>query len=212
MILGSSIFLARAVFRIFYGFTVIGTEKIPADGKLIVACNHLSNADPPALGVAVSGVRRVAILAKRELFKLPFAGWYLGKLGCIRLDRHRKGGDLSAIRRALEVLDDGGCLMMFPEGTRSKNALQGAPKSGIGLLAHKSGAPVLAARISGSEKFPRRTRIKIVFGNIRRFDETALNGREPAPAYQEFANEVMSDIMSITEDEKRAETSAVCSG
>lgn len=208
MILASSIFLARAVLEIFYGFTVRGADKIPADGKLIVACNHLSNADPPALGVAVSAVRRVSILAKRELFKLPFMGWYMGKLGCIRLDRHKKGGDLSAIRRALEVLDGGGCLIMFPEGTRARTAVQGAPKSGIGLLAHKSGAPVLAARIAGTENFPRRARVTLEFGNIRRFDESRLAGMEPAPAYQEFAKDVMSDIMSITEDDKRAEVPA----
>lgn len=196
MILRVSLFITRAVLRVFYGFKVKGLDRIPLHGKLIVASNHCSAADPPVLGVAISRVRKPYILAKLELFKIPILGWYITKLGAIPLDRHKKGGDLSAVRRALDILNDEGCIMMFPEGTRGlsggrpgNDGTRPLPKPGIGLLAHKTGAEVLTARIFGTENFPRTRKVSVVFGDVMQF--------KPSQAYADFARDVMSGIMSI---------------
>lgn len=205
MVLRLSLFVTRVILKAFYGFTVKGLDKIPPHGKLIVAANHRSVADPPVLGVVISQVRKSYILAKRELFKMPLMGWYITKLGAIPLDRHKKGGDLSAVRKVLDILNDEGCVMMFPEGTRGlpsgRLGMDGhrpSPKPGIGLLAHKTGALVLTARIFGTESFPKTPKVSVVFGNIMRFN--------PSQAYVDFARDVMSDIMSITENGKRTES------
>ncbi len=193
MVLRVSLFVTRLILKTFYGFTVKGLDKIPPHGKLIVAANHRSVADPPVLGTVISLVRKPYILAKRELFKMPLMGWYITKLGAIPLDRHKKGGDLFAVRKVLDILNEEGCVMMFPEGTRglSKGLPKGrpSPKPGIGLLAHKTGASVLTARIFGTENFPKTPKISVVFGNIMQF--------KPSQAHVDFARDVMSDIMSI---------------
>lgn len=190
MVLRLSLFITRVILKVFYGFTVKGLDKIPPHGKLIVAANHRSVADPPIMGAVISQVRKPYILAKRELFKMPLMGWYITKLGAIPLDRHKKGGDLSAVRKVLDILNDEGCVMMFPEGTRGLPGGRPSPKPGIGLLAHKTGALVLTARIFGTESFPKTPKVSVVFGNIMRFN--------PSQAYVDFAGDVMSDIMSIT--------------
>ncbi len=201
MILASSIFLAESALKIFYKFAVQGLENIPSCGRLIVACNHRSYVDPPAVGVAVSRVRKVFILAKQELFKPAAAGWYLDKLGAIPLDRHRKGGDISAIRTALGVLEKEGCLLLFPEGTRLKSGAGGRVKPGIGLLSHKADAPVVPAVISGTENFPKSSGIAVSFGKARKFEKESLEGRDTAAAYMDFAVRIMSDIANL-EDER----------
>jgi 1-acyl-sn-glycerol-3-phosphate acyltransferase len=185
----------RAYFRVFNRIKVEGLENIPAEGPLILACNHLSNADPPALLSFLALVRLPNIIAKKELFSIWPMGHFLNKWGAIPVDRRREGGDLGALRGCLTALGRGGCLVIFPEGTRAMGRVL-KPKPGVALMAHKSGAPVLCARIFNSENFAKLDKITIKYGGMRRF-ELPPDGDLKA-AYTRFSEAVMADIFSIT--------------
>lgn len=190
--------LLRAFFRLFNRLRVEGLERVPPSGPLIVACNHLSNSDPPALLSSLSLVRLPNIIAKRELFSIPVFGKMLDSWGAIPVDRAREGGDLGALRGCLTALKRQGCLVIFPEGTRAKGRKL-KPKPGVALMAHKSGAPVLCARIFNSDNFAKLGKITIKYGSIRTFEPPADGDLKAA--YANFSEAVMSDIFAITEEQ-----------
>ncbi len=188
----------RTFFRFFNSIEVRGLEKIPPSGPLILASNHLSNADPPALLSHVALVRLPNVIAKKELFSIWPLSFLLPSWGAIPVDRAREGGDLGALRGCLTALKNEGCLAIFPEGTRARGRKL-KPKAGVALMAHKSGAPVLTVRIFNSDNFSKLGKITIVFGGLRRFEAPADGDLKAA--YAEFSESVMSDIFSITEEQ-----------
>ncbi len=108
----------RGLFTAIWGMKVSGLENVPRLGPLIVACNHVSIIDPPLMAVAVSPRRRPFGVGKKELFEKPILGWWLRASGSFPLDR--QGDATSAMRSSLGVLEKGGCLSIYPEGTRVK--------------------------------------------------------------------------------------------
>jgi len=187
--------LWRNWFRLYNRIEVQGIENIPKEGPLIVAANHISNADPMILCSFTGLVRRINIITKKELKDIPLAGTYLGHAGSIFVDRQRGGGDLGALRGSLQALKGGGCLVIFPEGTRVRDGKKSQPKSGIGLLAHKSGAKVLPVRIFNSINCLKLGKIVLRYGSTRTFD--APPGADLKESYAGFSETVMKDIFSI---------------
>lgn len=155
--------LLRAYFR----ETVEGAGKVPATGAFVLAANHVSYLDPPALGVACP--RPVHFMAKAELFRIPVLGIFLPQVGAFPV--HRGAADRQAIRHALAVLEQGGVVGVFPEGTRSRTGHLLAPQGGAALLALKAGVPIVPAgiwgteRVSGPLNLPRPVRIGVRFGD-----------------------------------------------
>ena len=157
------------LFRILWGLRVYGLEHIPEDGPLIVAGNHNANVDGPLLGVATGLARRFCLpLTKIEIFRVPVAGWFLTKVGTIPLDRR---GDVQALRQAIEWVEGGHGLIIFPEGTRSRTGVPGKAKAGAGFLASRTGAPVVPVRIEGTRAWPFTRGLRITFGPPLRFEE-----------------------------------------
>ncbi len=189
--------VCRFFFRLLNSMEVKGLDRIPASGPLIIACNHLSNADPPALASSIALVRLPNVIAKKELFSMWPVGWLLRSWGGIPVDRAREGGDLGALRNCLTALRNGGCLIIFPEGTRALGRKL-KPKPGVALMAHKSGAPVLTARIFNSENFSKLGKITVKCGTLRNF-VPPVDGDLKA-AYARFSETLMSDIFSIKEE------------
>ncbi len=190
-------FTLRSFFRLFNSIEIKGQDSIPVSGPLIIACNHVSLSDPPALTSFLALVRLPNVIAKKELFSLWPVGRILRSWGAIPVDRSREGGDLGALRGCLAALKNGGCLVIFPEGTRAQGRKL-KPKSGVALMAHKSGAPVLPARIFNSENFSKLGKITIKYGAPRSF-ELPADGDLKA-AYARFSETIMSDIFSIKEE------------
>ena len=172
-----------------WGIKTTGLELIPGSGPLIVACNHVSLLDPPLLAATIAPVRRPLFLGKKELFANPLRGWFLRQMGSIPIDR--AGADMGALRCALEVLRRGGCLGIFPEGTRVKPGESRPPKPGIAFLAARAGAPVLPARVVGTAQFPRRFPLDVRFGAPLK---APAEGRGDAMA---FAQAVMDAIYAL---------------
>jgi 1-acyl-sn-glycerol-3-phosphate acyltransferase len=153
-----------AVFSIFFRWKVIGAENVPVTGGVIIAANHISLWDPPVVGAAIP--RRIHFMAKEELFANRFFGWLISKLGAFPVKRGI--ADRTAIRTALTLLENGSVLGLFPEGTRSKNGILGAPEPGLAMLGVKAGVPVVPAAIIGTNKVFRDGQLlpqfKVIFG------------------------------------------------
>ncbi len=159
--------------RSFWRLRVAGTEHIPPNGPLIVACNHVSYFDPPALGAAAT--RPLAYMAKRQLFRIPLLGPLISALGAFPVDRSR--GDVAAIKAAVGLLSKSAALGIFPEGTRNlKRDIQ--PQMGVALLAARTGAAVVPAYVSGTAQVRRLARIGVAFGEPLRFETTGKATRD----------------------------------
>ena len=151
--------VVRSVVRLVWRARVRGAENVPAAGPLIVACNHLSYLDPPAMGCFCP--RRISYMAKKELFEIPLLGTMIRALGAYAVDR--RGSAAAAIKRSLQVLQAGGAVGIFPEGTRNRSGGV-EPQTGVALLASLAGAPVVPASIRGSDRALRLGRIDVAFG------------------------------------------------
>ncbi|HHV64563.1 MAG TPA: 1-acyl-sn-glycerol-3-phosphate acyltransferase [Peptococcaceae bacterium] len=173
------------------GFTVKGLENLPAEGPLIVACNHVSLWDPIIVGCALP--RQIFFMAKEELFKIPILGTIITWLGAFPVKRGQ--GDISAIRKSLGVLKAGNVLGIFPEGTRSASGAIQEAMAGIVLIMEKSKAPILPVKIYGSKGLLRQKRgnIGIVIGKpIYAQNLTVPPDVENPRSW--LANEIMSTV------------------
>lgn len=187
--------IARIYFKLCYNFKVEGLENIPKTGALLIAGNHLSNADPPAIGAFAGLVRDSRFVAKKELFSVPLLGWFFRHCNYIPVDRKRTIGDMGALKEVVEALHAGQSVVMFPEGTRSKTGKPQKPKSGIGFLVYKTGAPVLPVKIEGTFGWPWVRKIRVKFGTVMHLEKDP--SLEPKMQYKEFANQIMQAINAI---------------
>jgi 1-acyl-sn-glycerol-3-phosphate acyltransferase len=140
-------FIRLCTFLYVRGPYVEGRENIPKRGGAILVSNHLNNADPCIIPGALD--RRVITMAKKEMFKWPVINLLFRFIGAFPVDR--QGADLSAIREAQAVVHDGILLLMFPEGTRSKDRQLHQGFAGTALIAYRTGAPIIPVAITGTE-------------------------------------------------------------
>ena len=113
---------------------LVGLDQVPADGKLLVVSNHVSNADPPLLELAFP--RPLFFLGKSELFGVPFVGWLIRRFGGHPIERG--AADRAALRHAQTVIEQEIAMAVFPEGGRSRSAKLVRALPGVGLLALES--------------------------------------------------------------------------
>jgi 1-acyl-sn-glycerol-3-phosphate acyltransferase len=136
-----------------------GTGNVPVSGGVVIACNHISNLDPPLLGGYCP--RQIHYMAKKELFSIPVLGPLIAALGAYPVDR--EGSAASAIRRSVEVLRSGECVGIFPEGGRNVHGDKEA-RTGVALVASLAKVPVVPAYIHNSAHAGRLAQIKVAFG------------------------------------------------
>lgn len=148
------------IFHIIFKITVIGKENIPqAKSGYIIASNHVSNYDPPMVGIVFKG--KYTFMAKDELFHInPVFTWLIKKLGAFPVKRGSK--DTSGIDTAIESLKNGRVFVIFPEGTRSKTGELGKPKSGVSLVAARAKVPVVPVYVEYGKKKLRRNALVCV--------------------------------------------------
>lgn len=168
-----------------------GAQNVPLEGPVILACNHVSYLDPPGMGCFVP--RRISYMAKKELFDIPVLGPAIAAVGAYPVDRH--GSARAAIKRSLEVLQAGGVVGIFPEGTRNRSG-EIEPQTGAALLASLSGAPVVPAAIVNSDRAAKFAQIKVAFGPPLRLPAGRKATRDDLA---KFTEEIMSAIRGLSE-------------
>jgi 1-acyl-sn-glycerol-3-phosphate acyltransferase len=151
--------LVAAIAHTLFRYRVVGAEHIPPSGGLLIACNHVSNFDPPLLGAAVP--RPVSYMAKKELFAMPVLGPLISRLNAFSVDR--QAGGTAALRASLRMLKEGRCVGIFPEGGRNVTGTN-EEKGGAAFLAAASGVPVVPAAIVGTRRLRPLGRVTVVFG------------------------------------------------
>ncbi len=181
----------RGMFRIGFRWEVSGLENIPAQGGVVLCCNHTSNWDPPFIGSPIE--RMVHFMAKAELFRIPVFGWVIRRVGAFPVKRG--GVSKESIKLALQLLRDGNILVVFPEGSRSNAG--GMGKKGAAMLALKSGATVIPAAVVGGYKLFRRTSVE--YGKPVDLSEFADGGSDQLEAATE---KIMATIRAMVEEKK----------
>ena len=163
----------------FYGLRARGVRNLPRYGSAIVIMNHKALIDPFVVGAICD--RPARYMAKKELFKNPLLRKAIVALGGFPVDRG--AGDREALTTALEVLAQGHVLLMFPEGHRQRDSRVHEFMPGIGMVALRSGAPVLPLAVDGTQRMvrdgrPRRTKLRAALGPpIPLADLTARNSK-----------------------------------
>lgn len=183
------------VYKLFYNFHIEGIENIPQDRPLVMASNHRSYADPVILTMPMK--RPVTYMAKEELFKNKLFGWFITKLGAFPVKRG--AGDMQVIDDSIAILNSGRNLVIFPEGTRSKDGKVGKGKTGVALIAAKSGADVLPCGIIfEGEKLKFRSKLTLRFGKVIPAEEIAVEDASPK-ALKGVKKRIMAAITELVE-------------
>lgn len=195
----------RACYSTYFHWRVFNPENVPATGGVILASNHASFIDPPLVGAPLK--RAINYLARESLFRYPIVGTVLHSWNAVPVDRD--GAGAKGLKAILDRLLKGGGIILFPEGTRSRDGRLQPARSGIGLIVIKSTAPVVPVRVFGTYdafgrhlKFPRPHRIMVKYGAPLNFaalraeagtcDKTRLK-----EIYQQVADEIMSAIAAL---------------
>lgn len=180
----------RPAFAWYFRWQCQDFHHLPPSGPVILAANHVNYLDPLLIGAAVP--RQIRFMAKHELFRNRALGWLLDHVGAFPVKRGQ--ADRQAIRRALELLDQGEVVGIFPEGTRSATGELQDVQGGTALLALKSGAPVVPLVVMGVERaldagarrWPRRIPVTLkmgpplTFAPVDRVDRATLLGASRA--------------------------------
>lgn len=156
----------RPPISLWFNWRFEGSEHIPAEGPVLVACNHISYLDPLAHGyMLVRSGRRPRFLAKREMFDNPFLRTVLRGAGQIPVERGT--GSLAPVKAAMEALRAGEVVMIYPEGTITRNPdfspMEG--KTGVARLTLATEVPVLPIAVWGSHNVWQRDGVQsVAFG------------------------------------------------
>ena len=140
--------LAWLLWHLLWRIEVTGREYLIGDkaGRgYVVASNHISDIDPVFICVSIFSWRRVGIIAKEELFRNPLIGWCLGRLGAVPIARGK--GDVRTLGKMTALVEKGHGMLVFPEGTRTKDGRIGKIKSGAFVVASAAAADMIPCRI-----------------------------------------------------------------
>jgi glycerol-3-phosphate dehydrogenase (NAD(P)+) len=171
-------------FLVYFRYARTGREHARLKGGLIVASNHRSFLDPFAVGGCLPWRRPMNYVAKVELFERRWQGWILSRLGAFPIRRGES--DEESMETARLIVERGGAVCIFPEGTRTRRGTLANPKRGVGRLALQTGAPVVPTAVLGTEDVRRGWRIrprkvKVRLGRAMTFPRA----EEPSPALAE---------------------------
>lgn len=192
--------VATPLVKLMIRYKRVGVEHIPKQGGLILCCNHTSMIDIAAL--VITCPRMIRFMAKEELFRNPLLGWFFRHMGGFPIARGK--GDTEAMKRAEEIVREGGILGIFPEGTRTKDAT-GHPakgKAGAAMIASATGADVLPAciRYAGFDgKVHLLHTTHVHFGSVIPNDQLRIEENDRAQI-RKASETIMGTITQMWED------------
>ncbi len=185
-------FILGPIFKLYYNPKIIGKENIPENGPIIIAGNHKHLYDQCLTIIATK--RGIHYLAKKEYFDNKKVAWFFKHTGCIKVDRKHK--DDEAVENAICVLNDGGAIGIFPEGTRNRTKEPLLPfKYGAVSFSKKTNSSIVPFAITGDYKF-RSNNLKIIYGEPFKVNDMTLE-----EANTLLYNKVL-ELLKINDDKK----------
>jgi 1-acyl-sn-glycerol-3-phosphate acyltransferase len=193
--------LARLIVGLLADLRVVGAERIPAHGGVLLAANHVSFLDPLVLAVALydCGRRKVRFLAFADLFDHPLVGWVLRGTRMIPVARGR--GVARMAEDACAALEAGQAVLVYPEGTIVPPGQTRPARPGAGLVALRASVPVLPIASQGVERqrrprLPRpRRRVTVVVGPP--VDLSSWHGRLDRQAQLEASAALLASVQAL---------------
>lgn len=177
---------------------IIGAEKVPQQGPLVIVCNHASDFDPPLLANCMR--RPVAFMAKEELFQVPVLKQAITLYGAYPVKRGSP--DRSAIRAAMNSLDQGWAVGIFLSGTRTPDGRVTDPKLGAAMIAAKAQVSLLPVSLWGSDRIfqkgsaiPRPVPITMRVGDV--IPPPTSSKREDLEAVTQHCAEVINSMLDL---------------
>lgn len=190
---------ARAViypfFMIFQPVKVIGKENIPEKDAFILCCNHTSMTDP-FFKVAIF-TRQIHFMAKAELFKIGLFRVVLNALGAFAVNRGK--GDMNAINKAEQLINDGKILGIYPEGTRHRSGPPHKAKSGVAYIAMDTKANILPVSIYREGKYNIFKKTTIRIGKLMEYSTLVNDELTPRANMKNIVDTVTKEITKLWE-------------
>jgi len=181
--------------KVGYRLRARGVENLP-EGGFVLAANHTSNFDPWPLALPLFPRRQVRFMAKSELFNPVLKPILVGG-GAFPVRRGE--ADVDAIHRAVELVEDGQIVVMFPEGTRRKKGLrkkyEARAHTGTARIALTADVPLVPAAIKGTDRLTRLGPLRVAYGPAIPLDD--LREHEIAPAAREATDRLMTAIHEL---------------
>jgi 1-acyl-sn-glycerol-3-phosphate acyltransferase len=199
-------FLIRILLRLIARFEIRGKENVPLTGGMVLASNHIGIVDIIMVYFAIDRTDLFIPVAEKWE-KIGWIRWLGRQLNFLFVDRFNP--DLKALRKMIALMEEGKCLVIAPEGTRSRvgSLIEGKP--GVAYLAARSGFPVVPVAITGTED-------KVILGNLKRFRKSnvTLTGGKPFivpplpkenrdEALQNYTDEIMCRIAVLLPERYR---------
>jgi 1-acyl-sn-glycerol-3-phosphate acyltransferase len=172
---------------------VYGADRVPREGGVVVASNHLSWIDPPALGAATP--RTLYFMAKVEAHRVPGLGELMRSFGAFSVRRGES--DREAVRTMRQIVRDGHALGLFVEGTRQRLGVPGPVQPGAAMVAINEGVPVVCAAIYGSYEWRLGNfkPVSVAWGRPLTFEGLPRGGK----GYKEASVEIQREIRKLWE-------------
>ena len=184
-------FLIRTFLRIAFRVEVIGKENIPKEGAYLFCANHASNWDP--LFMVMFCKREMHFMAKEELFKNPFMRFLAYVYQAFPVSRGNK--DMAAMKKSLQILNNGECLGLFPEGTRNGIEKNGKAQNGAAFMCLRTKTPIIPVGISSNYKFFS----KVIVSYGKPLDYSEFYSKNPSKeVLNEVSDKIMGEIISLT--------------
>jgi 1-acyl-sn-glycerol-3-phosphate acyltransferase len=180
------------IYKSKYKITYEGLENLPPDGGYVFASNHLGYADPVLVSLPVR--KRFYYMAKKELFKNPFFGLLIRVMGAFPVNRGEDG--LKAVDKAAGKLKfRRRNLLIFPEGTRSKDGTVGRGKSGAALIAARVGADIIPVGIIYKGKLKTNSEITVRYGQKIHIGD--VGGKPSSSEIKQLKSLIMERIVGL---------------
>lgn len=199
----------RPLLRAWLRLRVEGADSVPVDGPVLIASTHASHADSIALGAAAP--RPVFFLGDRRLLAMPVLGRFLPRLGMVAL--RRGSGDTDAMGVLADLLGAGHAVVVYPEGSRSRDGRVYRPRSGVARLAAATGVPVVPAAVVGTyDVWPTDRRPRLRGGRVHLRFGAPMTAPADTPADRRRFSRTLHDRLVELSGAPRADTFAPVGG
>jgi 1-acyl-sn-glycerol-3-phosphate acyltransferase len=177
--------------KIIAPLRVYGAERVPRSGGLVIAANHFSWIDPPALGAA--SPRTVYMMAKVEAYRVPGLGELMRSFGAFPVRRGES--DREAVRTMRQIVREGNALGMFAEGTRQRSGVPGPVQPGAAMVALNEHVPLIPVAIHGSQRWRlgNFAPVSVAWGEAIIFEGLPSGGK----GYREASREIERKIRQL---------------